>query len=90
MVGWEYRHGLVGFAEIGQLLNELGEQGWELVQILPAPQYMEVDRRTHFDKIQYFLKRPKAEPVANAKPAEALGNHGAPSTRRSPVRLPIG
>ena len=58
-MGWQYRHGLVSYSDIGQLLNGLGEQGWELVQILPAPQYMEVDRKTHYDKLQYFVKRPE-------------------------------
>jgi hypothetical protein len=84
MVGWEYRHGLVKYEEVGPLLNELGEQGWELVQVLPAAQYLEVDRRTHFDKVQYFLKRPKRI----APPGEAEGAASAYAAKKVPVRIP--
>jgi hypothetical protein len=84
MVGWEYRHGLVRFEEVGPLLNELGEQGWELVQVMPAPQYLEVDRRTHYDKVQYFLKRPKSSPSSESSDAATP----ASSAKKVPVRIP--
>ena len=63
MMVWEYRHGLATYDQIDEVLREMGEQGWELVQVLPAPHYMEMDRRTHYDKMQYFLKRLQAIPV---------------------------
>jgi hypothetical protein len=84
MVGWEYRHGLVRYEEIGPMLNDLGEQGWELVQVLPAPQYLEVDRRTHFDKVQYFLKRQKGLSAPSSSEEAGL----PASVKKTPVRIP--
>lgn len=55
MAGWESCQGLVGYDEVVLLPNRLGEHGWESVQVQPTSQYLEMDRRTHFDKIQYFM-----------------------------------
>ena len=64
---WEYCNGLANYAQMNDLLRELGEQGWELVQVLPAPHYMEVDRRTHYDRLQYYMKRPVPVRPSNAQ-----------------------
>jgi hypothetical protein len=84
MVGWEYCQGLAGYDEVVLLLNRLGEQGWELVQVLPTSQYLEIDRRTHFDKIQYFMKHP-IPTLASGASEEAT--QPAP-VMKTPVRLP--
>jgi len=55
---WEYCHLTSDFKALDRQLNDLGRQGWELVMVIQAPFYAEVDRRAHFDKLQFVMKRP--------------------------------
>jgi hypothetical protein len=88
----EYCYGIVSSVEISQLLNRLGELGWEFVQVLPAMEYLELGRGTHYEKIRarrVDRRRSAATVGPGAGPqGEAGGGGGEPRPGRGKKGLP--
>ena len=61
-MAWEYLHEVTDPEKVGDRIVALGAQGWELVAVIPAPYWKDVDRRQHFDRLQFFMKRPARPP----------------------------